>query len=387
VAALRVTVIVREELPVKLAKITLENFRHLGTSSQPLEVSFTDPLGRVRDFTLLVGPNTSGKTTILDAIGAAIGPSLEMPTTRWDFKRSPRTVVRRGARYARVTCWLRFSPEEIAATREIFHLAEIDQTVPDVSEVELTWDYPDPRAQSDFGCSYCDPPLGWTLLKSRVQAARLLATGRVDWSWFRRVGSAFTFDQERTGLGKTISRKVWNIIHGEDAGTGGREQRRTTDPRTILIDLALRSLVRSEALAPGGQKEFELVQARFAQVCKPRRIVGAVEDSLGEFDIYFNDGLQEYRYDGLSSGEKMVLLLLIRFVAEHIHRSIVMIDEMELNQHPIWQRKLLQMIPQMGDDNQIIATTHSPYLRDAVRPDAVIELGDLGEHSTVGADG
>lgn len=75
----------------------------------------------------------------------------------------------------------------------------------------------------------------------------------------------------------------------------------------------------------------------------------------------------------------MVLLLLVRFVSEHIHRSVVMIDEMELNQHPIWQRKLLTMIPQMGDHNQIIATTHSPYLRDAVRSDAVIDLGDLGD--------
>ena len=101
---------------------------------------------------------------------------------------------------------------------------------------------------------------------------------------------------------------------------------------------------------------------------------------MGELDIHFDDGRQEYQYDGLSSGEKMTLLLLIRFVAEHMHRSIVMIDEVELNQHPIWQRKLLHAIPQMGDDNQIIATTHSPYLRDAVRPDAVIDLGDLDDH-------
>ena len=77
---------------------------------------------------------------------------------------------------------------------------------------------------------------------------------------------------------------------------------------------------------------------------------------------------------------------LIRFVAEHMHRSIVMIDEMELNQHPIWQRKLLHAIPQMGDDNQIIATTHSPYLRDAVPPEAVIDLGNLGDtHDARGA--
>src|SRR3954452_14517819 len=101
---------------MKLAKVQIENFRCLGSSEKPFVLDFTDPLGRVRDFTLLVGPNTSGKTTILDAIAAALGPGLGMPTLRADFKLSPRTVVRRGALNAKVTCWLRFSPEEVAAT-------------------------------------------------------------------------------------------------------------------------------------------------------------------------------------------------------------------------------------------------------------------------------
>src|SRR5437764_4653917 len=105
---------------MKLAKVQIENFRHLGGRGKPFELDFTDALGRVRAFTLLVGPNTSGKTTILDALAAALGPSLGMPTLRPDFKLSPRTVVRRGALHAKVTCWLRFSPEEIAATRDIF---------------------------------------------------------------------------------------------------------------------------------------------------------------------------------------------------------------------------------------------------------------------------
>ncbi len=109
---------------MKLARVQIENFRHLGTSGRPFEIDFTDPLGRVRDLTLLVGPNMCGKTTILDAIAAALGPTLQMPTLRPHFHRSPRTVVRRGALHARVTCWLRFTPDEIAATRELFQLAE-----------------------------------------------------------------------------------------------------------------------------------------------------------------------------------------------------------------------------------------------------------------------
>src|SRR5438477_12384716 len=108
---------------MKLARVQIENFRHLGSREKPLVLDFTDALDRVRDFTLLVGPNTSGKTTILDAIALALGRSVGMVALRPDFKVSPRTVVRRGELHARVTCWLRFSPAEIAATRDIFRLA------------------------------------------------------------------------------------------------------------------------------------------------------------------------------------------------------------------------------------------------------------------------
>ena len=350
-----------------------------------MELTFTDPLGRVRDLTLLVGPNTSGKTTILDAIAAALGPTLEMPTLRRGFERTPRTVVRRGALHARVTCWLRFSPEEVAATRELFELAAHYEEVPDTQEVVLTWTYPDPRNQSTFGYTRQDPKPGWTLLKGRVTAARLLSTRRVDWNWFRRVGGVFTFDQERTGLGKTISRQIWNIIHGDMEATPEKDDRWTADPRTILIAMALQALIPPATTEPVVRPDFDVIRERYAQICGPRKIVGVVRDGP-EFDISFNDGHQEYQYDGLSSGERMVLLLLIRFVAEHMHQSLVLIDELELNQHPLWQRKLLHLIPRMGDGNQIIATTHSPYLRDAVPPEAVIDLGDLGDGPGVGED-
>src|SRR5262249_6747349 len=136
------------------AKVQIENFRHFGGRGQPFVLDFTDALGRVRDFTLLVGPNASGKTTILDAIAAALGPGLGMPTLRPGFQLSPRTVVHRGALHAKVTCWLRISQEEIAATRELFQLAAIDERVPDDSEVQVTWTYPDPRKPSGVASRY-----------------------------------------------------------------------------------------------------------------------------------------------------------------------------------------------------------------------------------------
>jgi predicted ATPase len=418
---------------MKLAKVQIENFRNLGSREKPFELDFTDALGRVRELTLLVGPNSSGKTTVLDAIALALGRSVGMAALRPDFKVSPRTVVRRGELYATVSCLLHFSPEELAATREIFRLAEISEEVPEATEVKLTWTYPAPRKptafaasnttypgnvltdptwlsmpisgqwgitgvypatvttilhqpRQDYGVIQCEPETGWVLLHGRDQAARLLATGRADWSWFQRVGGVFTFDQERTGLGKTISRQVWNIIHGTTEAARENEELRSTDPRTILIELALQSLVPSIALKGQVPNDFRLIQDKYAQVCAPRRIVGAVRDELGEFDIYFNDGENQYTYEGLSSGEKNFLLLLIRFVAERMHQSVVMIDELELNQHPLWQRALVHLVPRLGEGNQIIATTHSPYLRGAVAPQAVIDLGDLGEDHEAGAE-
>src|SRR5579862_1721776 len=135
---------------MKLAKVQIENFRHLGGGGKPFVVDFTDPLGRVRDLSLLVGPNASGKTTILDAIAAALTPGYGFPALRESFKLGPRRVVRWGALNAKVTCWLRFSPEEIRTTQDLFRLGAIEHDILHTPEVQLTWTYPDPRKPSGF---------------------------------------------------------------------------------------------------------------------------------------------------------------------------------------------------------------------------------------------
>jgi predicted ATPase len=369
---------------VKLAKLRIENFRQLGTGGKPLDLDFTDALGRVRDFTLLVGPNGCGKTTILDAIACAFETATGLPTVRPRFERVPRAVVTRSAAEARVTCEVRFDAVEVEATTEIIRESGELDLPPAATEVTLTWRYPHPDRTRDHGAVRCTPGESAALFLNRVRVARLLATRTRGWDALYQAGGVFTFDQDRTGLSRTISRQLWNIIQGTEGAARKSPNKRTADPRTLLIALALQSLVpRLDGVAP--DHEFERLKETYARICSPRKIIGAVRDEMGEFGIEFTDGTTTYQYDGLSSGEKMVLLLLTRFVAEHIHRSIVLIDEVELNQHPLWQRRLLHMIPQMGVGNQIIATTHSPYLRDAVPPDAVIDLGELDDRFGGGA--
>lgn len=367
---------------MKIARAVIENFKHI----KRLELDFTDSLGRVRDVAVIIGPNASGKTTILDALAVSIGLSTELSYGRPGFTLSPRTIVTKGSLQTKVTCWVKFSPDEISATRELFRIAEETWEVPDVDEVELTWTYPDPNNRSIYGFTRYEPSRAWTLFKGRVKVARLLSTARVGWNWFERVGGIFTFDQQRAGMGRTIPREIWEIIQGQSVGgEAAGNERRTSDPKTILLALAVQSLLPPSS----GLKQldqFKLIQERYAQVCGPRRLVGAIRDDLGTPELLFNDGTYDYWYDGLSSGEQMLLLFLIRMVSENVHRSIVLVDEVELHQHPIWQRKLLYLLPKMGIGNQIIATTHSPYLRDVTPPEAVIELGEILEPAGAIAD-
>jgi predicted ATPase len=369
---------------MQLAHVVIENFRQF----ERLELDFTDPLGRVRDVSVLVGPNGSGKTTVLDAIAAAIGPATGFPSTRLGWTPSPRTVVRRGARCATVTCALRFSAQEVEMAREAATALGTDTALPSVEEMTVTWTYPDPDAHKNDGLVVFTPTNAGLLTSARFNVARLMGTGASAGfkpERFKRAGRAVTFDQQRLGLSKSIPKDNERVAAGvyqpvSDAWT--------EDARKLLIDLALKSQI------PGpGEDVFQTVKERYAAVCAPRRMIGARRDEADVIDIWFHDGKNEYDYEGVSSGEAMVLLFLIKMVVERVHSSIVLVDEVELHQHPVWQRRLLYLLPQMGESNQIIATTHSDYLREVLPRGAVrdvtstvgvIPLGDIEDET--GAD-
>lgn len=367
---------------MKVAQVLIENFRRI----ERLELDFTDSLDRVRPLTVLVGPNGCGKTSVLDAIGLALSGTLELPGTRTTLKLDPRRIVRRGAASARITLDLRFSDDEIAAAREAVQAlgnpAWSHEKVPSEKTVRLVWEYPDPSRSAARGWTTTTPPMGWLLLKGRVAAARALRTTSGH-DWLRRCGQVVTIDQRRTSLSRVIRPDVFDIIHGRGGDDGEEREgaprilQRTSDPKTLLLDLAVRHSLRR---GPVSDDPFPRIQAAFAEVCAPRKIVGAVEDTDG-LDVIFHDGVAEYGFDDIASGEAMVLLLLIKLVGDRIHRSVVLVDEVELHQHPVWQRRLLGILPRLGDDNQLIVTTHSDYLVNALDHGALHRLD--GAHSIV----
>lgn len=374
---------------MKLETVEIRDFR----SIQHLCLSMKDELGLIRDRIPIVGPNTSGKTTILDAIHVCLGPVTELYQFREGLRLKPSSLVRHGAVRASVSCTVWFSDNEIAAAQEVLERAgnPYNRPLPHENRVKVDWTFPDPQGHHRTGFNRCDPSSGWMLFKGRKMLLNNLHVPGLSSGDFRRLGSIQMFDQQRTGLAKKLTpydrALLGNLLDGSDEededGSGGGMPRNgaapmayTTNPRLILTSLAVRAQVPQEPEATD-KEAFAKFCKLYDHVCHPHKIGGPRNTDHGlDMEFVGERGVHHY-YDGLSSGQEMVLLLLLHFATRRIHRSIVLIDELELHLHPLWQDRLYQSLTDLGDDNQFIFTTHSTHLRDTIHDDFYHCTGEL----------
>lgn len=100
---------------MKLQSLSIRNFRGI----ESLDLDFTDEIGLIRDRVPIVGPNTSGKTSVLDAIALSLMPVTEMYRLREGLRLSPPALVRSGADRALVKSTVSFSNDEIGAIVDV----------------------------------------------------------------------------------------------------------------------------------------------------------------------------------------------------------------------------------------------------------------------------
>lgn len=372
---------------MKLEKIEIENFRGI----EHMVLDLQDELGRAQTRVPIVGPNTSGKTSVLDAIALCLGPVTQILPMRPDLTLTPSSLVRRGAVRARVKCTVRFSAAEIETTREILTLAGHPDAgkVPDENTITVQWDYPDPKGKHRLGVNRYEPFGAYTLFKGRFVATKSFHVPGVSARSLRQLGGVFMFDQKRTGLAQRMTAEMRALAGRTDVMAEGPEERNggdyTSDPRLILLHLASRAQAPQDPEATE-KEDFERLRELYARVCKPHRIKGLYNTETG-LDLELEGPQGVYLFDGLSSGQLMILLLLMRFVRNRIHNSIVLIDELELHLHPLWQTRLYQSLDVLGLDNQVFFTTHSTHIRDMLGGDFFHCTGELGDRALVKEEG
>jgi len=66
--------------------------------------------------------------------------------------------------------------------------------------------------------------------------------------------------------------------------------------------------------------------------------------------------------ENLSSGEQQLYARVVSLMILNPHNSIVLIDEPEIALHPKWQIDIMKIYANIGENNQFIVTTHSPFI-------------------------
>jgi len=365
---------------MRIHEVKIENFRGI----EEKRFSFCEPgTDTPRRLTVLIGPNMSGKTTVLDALHLVyeVVSNPKEPKLRRGF--TPSDPLLRPDPGKPIRVMLRFSLEqdEQEAFRELSRVLG-EPTIPDMQEVcTVSFRWPPREGVSGIEGvlesprwvniinegrrTLLLPPLQGRAMARAAKAKRLLPEGVFD-----RVGGLLYLDQHRSvELTVPITRTA-----SED------ELREEARSRDVLPWLELQSrLDQKWDTATQGKSAWSRVKERFAELAAPSAIDDMKAFDEG-FDLRFRQGDRSYYTVGLSYGQSQILRFVTNLTAFRATRSVILIDEVELHLHPMWQRKLLHFMRKGGgDDNQFIITTHSESIANYLHPDEVLTLGALDE--------
>lgn len=138
------------------------------------------------------------------------------------------------------------------------------------------------------------------------------------------------------------------------------------------------------------EENFEFSQKVFGILDEHIKFETVRSDS---FDIILSTSKGNIYFEYLSSGYKSCIYIILGIIKEIEYRylkspikinefnGIILIDEIDLHLHPIWQAKLLETLRRIFPKVQFILTTHSPSLLQILEKDEIIALGISEENN------
>lgn len=321
-----------------IQKITLENFKTHVRTEIPLS-----PL------TVLVGPNSVGKTSVLEAI-RVVAQMHKPHEIQGDEAERPRFV------------------------RQSANACSIKLALSDKAEVSLTWR---DSADSSWECAWKVNGSGGSALVKKLSAMRADRDLLRILKKIMGTATQLRLDADRLAAPSTVvvGEETTGLSHDGSGLAGVLGIIRLFDqPRFDDIERELRSIVRS-------LEHLRIVKVPFSQMRREYDEHGDWEDRLVNLEgaeIRFDFlGAKDIRAGDASEGTLIALGVLTAARAGDAPR-IVLLDDIERALHPHAQRQLVGTLHTLIEKTpglQIIATTHSPYLVDAFRPEEVIVLG------------
>jgi len=304
-------------------------------------------------FTLLVGDNGKGKTTVLDALAALLGTYFQGS----GIETGRKTMVQSDARFVvrEEKGQLFFEPQ-----REVFleATAEVDGHT-------LSWrrDLRDRGARArefiDLGLQHrrqveagdpTDLPL--MLYYGAGRLWRLHRDVRPDAPGSRLVAYRFALDpmSDQKAFERWFKRLTYDALQ-----KGAQSPALEAVERTVIACIA-------------GAQSF-----RF--------------DAGADRIVLSLDGESSVPFDNLSDGFRNMVAMVADIAHRAVHlnphfgaeapahtRGIVLIDEIDLHLHPRWQRRVVGDLRRAFPAVQFVATTHSPFILQSLHSGEVIDL-------------
>ncbi len=387
---------------MRLRSVTIRNFRAIDT----LTLDFFDPIGRIRPLTVIAGPNGCGKTSLLFGVVQALRGVMGYQTM--DVPPPSQADIHQAEGVGGL------SPEPIEAS------VEFEVEFDEVERIAIPQVFEDTRDQRSDSRQPPDLPDGriraqWKYPPSRLPDGTLRPVWHLSWTeprnalpWFRgcqyaiqglrnrqlrsrqlldKVGGLYLFPQDR-GLKSRVLGEDSDLAEGDvengNVGTGS-DDRRQGRRSFVSVDSILKYLseyARGARLDDARPEPWEeSVKEMFNRICAPKEYLGVMFDRETRVGApYFRDGNSVYPLHMASSGEQVIIEYIARLsYPSPMNHSLILIDEPELHLHAGWVRQLFRALPEIGEGNQYIMTTHCEELRRiAAEEGASMTLGPLG---------
>jgi predicted ATP-binding protein involved in virulence len=335
---------------MKLIHLRLRNFRRYENAKFQFHPQFT----------VLIGENGKGKTTILDAIAVMLGTYFLGSKIK-----TGQSVLRKAD--ARLIIREKGGQVFFEQQKEVYLTAKA-----------VLNDLPHPPLDIDWQRDIGD--------RGGKEGARLLRTkGAEDWN---RV-----IDGENVNLPLLLyygAGRLWNIHHSvttEKPGSQFDAYRYCLDPKSDhkAFEKWFKKLSYSELQKRQKLPALEAVKQAVLS-CIPEALEFYHDTELDQIVIKLDqEGLVPF--NNLSDGYRNIVAM----VADIAHRAarlnphleaeaaqktegIVLIDEIDLHLHPKWQRRVVRDLQKAFPEMQFIATTHSPFILQSLDPGEVIDL-------------
>jgi predicted ATP-dependent endonuclease of OLD family len=289
---------------MKLHSLEIKNFRAI----EDISLDFTDLIGRPRPINLIVGPNGSGKTSILDAIHVVVKvfENPQNPELREGLEYNVQQLVRGRANIAEITFEYSIEKDEAEAIDDVYSSLKLPQNVnlsesvpPLESPAKVIWYYPSRKPNN-----LCDyeilPRNSIRVLGARGRAYQAISQNRQTSQIFDRIGGVCYLDQRRTvRLFKSFNKQ--NI----------EDKNAHSDVLSWLIEYYRKHLTWKKEKY--GESYWHRVQRLFNKICFPSELIGLESGPDSDTVILKRKGI-EYDLLQMSSGEHQILRILVGLI-------------------------------------------------------------------------